>query len=387
MGVRFVSSTWAFLKSKPKKLISYDIIKHPNIDNVINISYENNLNFEFIESDVLKVKIEPTELLFLDTLHTYNQLSKELELHSDMVSKYIILHDTVSFGYNDEEIYDHASDIIKSTNKEKKGLLNAINDFILSDNGKHWEIHETYTNNNGLMILKNTNKIIKKEVMEEKIDGVEFDWGGRSDWYIKQAADEIFEGNTYERFFDVEEGDIVVDLGASLGPFTYKILPKNPKQCYVVEPISHQIDILKKNVGQENVKIIQGAITDKKKIEITWDDMTESVPTFSFREFLDEQGIEKIDFLKCDCEGGEYDVFQQSNIEFLKTIPKIVTEFHMKNDGNYHEAKFRWFRDNILPQFDKIEVFSVDGVNIKWDLWNEHFIQYYSEVIIYMDNR
>ena len=149
----------------------------------------------------------------------------------------------------------------------------------------------------------------------------------------------------------------------------------------------YQIDILKKNVGQENVKIIQGAITDKKKIEITWDDMTESVPTFSFREFLDEQGINKIDFLKCDCEGGEYDVFQKSNIEFLKSIPKVVTEFLLNNDENYHEAKFRWFRDNILPQFDKIEVFSVDGVNIKWDIWNDHFIEYYSEVIIYIDNR
>jgi autotransporter strand-loop-strand O-heptosyltransferase len=237
------------------------------------------------------------------------------------------------------------------------------------------------------MVIKEINKIINKEVMEKEIEDKPFDWGGRSEWYIKQAEEEIFEGNTYERFFEVEEGDIVVDLGASLGPFTYKILPKNPKQCYVVEPISHQIEILKRNVGQENVKIIQGAITDKKKIEISWDEMTESVPTFSFREFLDNQGINKIDFLKCDCEGGEYDVFQPSNVEFLKSIPKIVTEFHLKNDSNYHECKFRWFRDNILPKFNNIQVFSVDGVDIKWDLWNEHFIEYYNEVIIYIDNR
>ena len=238
------------------------------------------------------------------------------------------------------------------------------------------------------MVIKQINRIINNEgVMEEKTNEIDFDWGKKTDWYVEQAKKEIFENNTYERFFEVEEGDVVVDLGASLGPFTYSILPKNPKQCYVVEPLMGQIETLKTNVGRDNVKIIQGAITDKKKIVISWDKITESVPTFSFREFLDEQGIDKIDFLKCDCEGGEYDVFQQSNIEFLKTIPKIVTEFHMKNDGNYHEAKFRWFRDNILPQFDKIEVFSVDGVNIKWDLWNEHFIQYYSEVIIYMDNR
>ncbi len=136
------------------------------------------------------------------------------------------------------------------------------------------------------MVINEINKIIKKEVMEEKIDEVSFDWGKGSKWYVSAAVKEIFEDNTYERFFEVEEGDVVVDLGASLGPFTYSILPKNPKQCYVVEPLSYQIDVLHKNVGRGNVKIIQGAITDKKKIEISWDYITESVPTFTFREFL-----------------------------------------------------------------------------------------------------
>jgi FkbM family methyltransferase len=237
------------------------------------------------------------------------------------------------------------------------------------------------------MVIKEINKIMNKEVMEEIIDDKPFDWGGKTDWYKDQATKEIFEDNTYERFFEVEEGDIVVDLGASLGPFTYKILPKNPKQCYVVEPLSYQIGVLHNNVGQDNVKIIQGAITDKKHITISWDNVTENVPTFTFKEFLEENNINHIDFLKCDCEGGEYDVFQQSNIEFLKTIPKIVTEFHMREDENFHKCKFRWFRDNILPQFENFQIYSVDGVDIKWDLWNEHFMEWYNEIIIYMDNR
>jgi len=234
------------------------------------------------------------------------------------------------------------------------------------------------------MVIEKIKTIIMKK--ENEFKNFDFDWGKQSEWYVKAAIEEIFEGNMYEKFFQVEEGDIVVDLGASLGPFTYSILPKNPKQCFVVEPLSYQIEVLKKNVGKENVKIIQGAITDKKKIEITWDGIIEDVPTFSFREFLNENNIDKIDFLKCDCEGGEYDVFQPSNIEFLKTIPKIVTEFHMRDDEYFHKCKFRWFRDNILNQFDKYEVFSVDGVDIKWDLFNEHFIEYYCEVIVYIKN-
>ena len=237
------------------------------------------------------------------------------------------------------------------------------------------------------MVIKEINKIMNEEKVIEKknkLDG--FDWGGKTNWYSEAAIKEIEDHNIYDRCFIVEEGDIVVDLGASLGPFTYSILPNNPKQCFVVEPLSYQIEVLKRNVGKDNVKIIQGAITDKKRINITWDGISESVPTFTFKEFLDENNISKIDFLKCDCEGGEYDVFQKSNIEFLKTIPKIVVEFHLRNDENFHQCKFRWFRDNILQMFNNFEVYSIDGVNIKWDLWNEHFIEYYNEVIFYFNN-
>jgi len=214
-----------------------------------------------------------------------------------------------------------------------------------------------------------------------------FYWGNKSNWYKDQATKEIFENKTYEKFFEVEEEDIVVDLGASIGPFIYSILSKNPRKCYAVEPLSDQINILYKNINQPNVSIIQGAITDKKNVNISWDGNSEKVPTFTFKEFLDKNDITKIDFLKCDCEGGEYDVFQQSNIEFLKTIPKIVTEFHLVYNEDLHQCKFRWFRDNILTQFNNIQVYSVDGIDVKWDLWNEHFIEYYNEVIIYIDNR
>lgn len=236
------------------------------------------------------------------------------------------------------------------------------------------------------MVIKEINRIIWREENSFQVDETSFDWGKKSEWYVSQASKEIFEYNIYERLFEVEGGDIVVDLGASLGPFTYSILPKNPKQCFVVEPLTYHVDVLKKNLNRDNVKIIQGAISDKKKLEITWDGITETSPTFTFEEFISENKISKIDFLKCDCEGGEYDVFSKGNIEFLKTIPKIVVEFHLGNDEDFHQCKFRWFRDNILSNFKNFEVYSLDGVDIKWDLWNEHFIEYYNEVIFYFRN-
>ena len=157
MGVRWVSSTWPMLLSKPKKMISYDIVKHPQIEEVINLAKEYNIDYSFEIKDVLNIEIESTELLFIDTLHTYNQLINELTLHSSMVSKYIILHDTEHFGRLDETIYSHASDKIKSQQKTKQGLMTAVEDFLKTDSGQYWEIFQIYDNNNGLTILKNKN--------------------------------------------------------------------------------------------------------------------------------------------------------------------------------------------------------------------------------------
>jgi hypothetical protein len=157
MGVRWVSSTWPLIYSNPKKMISYDIVTAPNINEVLELCNEYSINYSFEQRDVLQIVIEPTELLFIDTLHTYNQLRKELEIHSNKVSKYIVLHDTEHFGRVDEEIYGHANGSIKTMYTIRQGLMTAIEDFLLSDIGRNWKIEKIYENNNGLTILRNVN--------------------------------------------------------------------------------------------------------------------------------------------------------------------------------------------------------------------------------------
>jgi len=58
---------------------------------------------------------------------------------------------------------------------------------------------------------------------------------------------EIFIDQCYEKFYKVKEGDIVVDIGASVGPFTYSILSKNPKHIFCLEPSEREFKILVKN--------------------------------------------------------------------------------------------------------------------------------------------
>ena len=97
-GVRGVFTTWAFLAARPKRLVSYDIEYNGNIEGARKEAALGGVPFEFRLEDTLKAVIEPTDLLFIDTTHTYAHLKTELERHAGKVSKYILVHDTEQFG-------------------------------------------------------------------------------------------------------------------------------------------------------------------------------------------------------------------------------------------------------------------------------------------------
>ena len=158
MGVRWVVSTWAFLEGHPKKLTSYDIVspeewkRGDRMSPVKEYAKENNIDFKFILQDVLTVKLPKTDLLFIDTWHVYDQLIQELNMHSSKVNKWIILHDTETFGEKGENsVYSIRE------KKEYLGLKFAVNEF-LKNNSETWRLHEHYIFCNGLTILKRIKK-------------------------------------------------------------------------------------------------------------------------------------------------------------------------------------------------------------------------------------
>jgi len=227
-----------------------------------------------------------------------------------------------------------------------------------------------------------------------------FDWGWMENEkrpsenimiHKERIIDEIFTQKAYEKYFEVKKNDIVLDIGASIGPFTYSILGKNPKHVYCIEPSVFEHKTLEKNVSQDNVTIVKAAISSiDGKIETNQifgvNGQKTEVDSIKFNTLISKNNIEKIDFLKTDCEGGEYDIFNIENLCWLKENLGVCSgEWHLSTPEL--KQKFRQFRDVFLRVFPKHEVQSLDGANIKWDLWNEHFIEYYTEVIICIDNR
>lgn len=145
MGVRDGLSTRAFLYANPKTYIAYDLNIDPKVEEIFTYCKSQGKDYEYIQADVLEIEIEKTDLLFIDTYHCYEQLTKELELHSSKVKKYIIFHDTHTYG--------RCGESLSYQNFEgTKGIMFAIEEFL--EKNSNWKIVHHVDYNNGLMIIQ-----------------------------------------------------------------------------------------------------------------------------------------------------------------------------------------------------------------------------------------
>lgn len=234
-------------------------------------------------------------------------------------------------------------------------------------------------------------------ILDAFISTNSFDWGpaAANEWFKSIVEKEIFENNVYQRFVPVKDGDIVLDIGASVGPFVWSIKDVKTSKVICLEPHKELFNTLKKNVTATCINKAIGSIDgyetqlglfNENFIETQETENINKVPTITFKSLLDKEAISHINFLKLDCEGGEYDIFTEENISFLlSNVDYIVGEWHLSNQEL--KDKFRYFRDNYLKHFSNVEVFSFDNINIKHDLHTDWFIDYYKTVTIYIDNR
>jgi hypothetical protein len=141
MGICTGQSTRAFLRHD-LTYVGYDYEIQNGIPELFEAAKNLEKNATFHKADTRQITIEETDLLFIDTLHHYEQLKEELRLHADKAKKYIVFHDTTLF----ENVNEGGGG---------RGLWPAIEEFLAEHS--EWEIKERYTNNNGLTVLRRIN--------------------------------------------------------------------------------------------------------------------------------------------------------------------------------------------------------------------------------------
>jgi hypothetical protein len=163
LGVRKIISSWALLvglyesKEIDKRLYSVDIVYANGYHKLRKFYNLTKVKTRLYVDNSLTVILPQRDMTFIDTWHIYGQLKKELDYHSKLTNKYIIMHDTTSYEFTGE--FSNLEKMVEEsqfTKEEiKKGLWHAIDDFLKNNN--NWILHERLTNNNGLTILKKIN--------------------------------------------------------------------------------------------------------------------------------------------------------------------------------------------------------------------------------------
>jgi hypothetical protein len=231
---------------------------------------------------------------------------------------------------------------------------------------------------------------------------MKLDWGtiARNEWAHMTFIQEVLVDDCYQKFFSVEPGDIVVDIGASIGPFTWTIYPRMPQKVYCLEPHPDLFPTLEKNLKNlpmdltlinkgmgsvDGISALAGLFNENGRQHADGT-QTQPIPTIRFDTLIKTYDIPRIDFLKTDCESGEYDMFTPENLPWIKqNVRKIAGEFHLFTQGD--KIKFKAFRDVYLKEFSNYHVLSMDYVDMKWAIWDDWFVEKFSAIMIYIDNR
>lgn len=164
---------------------------------------------------------------------------------------------------------------------------------------------------------------------------------------------EIFKEIFFERLYDsyIKPGDVVVDIGANQGYFTFWAHLKGAKTIISVEPSFEHYDTLQNMIifnHLEHVSIVNAAISNfdgdgefyhnenttmySLRSVVGQPNLgTENVKVMTIKSLLGHEAVagKDIDLLKIDVEGSEFDIL--TSPEFTEVAPrvkKIIVEWH-----------------------------------------------------------
>jgi len=185
---------------------------------------------------------------------------------------------------------------------------------------------------------------------------------------VNDVLREHFSDRQYKDIVDVEDGDVVVDIGFNYGIFSLGAIKNGASKIYGFEPNRGVFKKLEDYPRKDIVRIFNYAVSDKYETLTFYEgnntlgssifpnvgDYKESyeVQCVNFYDFIVRNNITKIDFLKVDCEGTEYSIFESIPDEFFTTIKKIHVEFHNNFNQEVQQLIDKFERNGFEWQYE-----------------------------------
>lgn len=187
---------------------------------------------------------------------------------------------------------------------------------------------------------------------------------GLDTYHTMEIHNHFINLKTYEWWYKTLPGDIVVDLGASVGPFSCHALDSGADAVYVVEP---NVDLLKNAIfnvspymytdapNKPKLHFINKAIGNSPTradhvFQSQMFPFRRNIDVISWDKFIEENEIEHIDFLKVNIQGAEYDIFTKERLEFFKTkVRHMAIMMYLDNEDRLYAGQN--MADTFLKHF------------------------------------
>lgn len=198
-------------------------------------------------------------------------------------------------------------------------------------------------------------------------------------------VDLIDEQYTYKNVINVGEGDTVLDCGACYGDTAlyFANMNNNLGKIYSFEFLPENIEIFNKNMDlnpkyRDNIELIQRPVSKTSgeklyavpngpgtSITSNKSEGAVEIETISIDDFVQQNNISKIDFIKMDIEGSEADALKGAIKTIRKFKPKLaICAYHKKDDLTVLPALIK----EILPEYK---------------LYLDHYTINFTETVLY----
>jgi FkbM family methyltransferase len=160
---------------------------------------------------------------------------------------------------------------------------------------------------------------------------------------------------TKNSFLSIKDNFTIIDIGANVGLMTLQFAKLVPKGKVIsFEPTYYALERLKRNLSlnpqlAERVTVINSFVSEKSDtnpnivaysswkvngergdndhpVHLGTPKAAEGVPSVSLNDFAEQQKLDKIDFIKIDTDGHEYEVFKGADKAIAKYKPVIIFE-------------------------------------------------------------
>jgi FkbM family methyltransferase len=214
---------------------------------------------------------------------------------------------------------------------------------------------------------ENNQLVFSKDLIINDIDlsypifnynGFDCSWRNYNEFFV----DDIY------RNFNINDLDTVIDIGANVGLFAKYMYSKGSNKVVLVEAnpnLESNIKNMLDNDYNRSSVYLSPIFSEKKKVTFNYSSSNSAIGSIAFDssmgldydsltnqmeletitldEIIEKENLDRISLLKCDIEGGEYDLIPSLTDKQMSMIDKFMIEIHSNNNNQ------------IQPILDKLE--------------------------------